>query len=100
MKTLQFQISDEAFELLKQIKQEWGAEYRDFDYKTLDEFKQSNDFKRGILTESQFLNRNFNGTFYLILELQKYNLVEIDDNSYHSTYILTDFGKEILKNQK
>jgi hypothetical protein len=67
MKTLKFNLSDEACELLKSIKK-GGAEYRDTEHLTLEEFKESQLYKDGMRTEQWFLNRNFGGTLYLISE--------------------------------
>jgi len=95
--TLTFEISEESFELLKKLENR-SAEYRDTEYNTLEDFKNSEEFKSGLRTEKWFLNRNFNGTYYLIDELLKYGLVEDDGLSWHPTYIISDFGKEILDN--
>lgn len=97
MVKLSFEISDEAFNLLKTIGN-GAAEYRDTEYGTVEEFENSDEFKHGIRTTDWFLNRNFDGTYHLIPELEKYGLVESDGMSWHMTYILTEFGKEILKN--
>lgn len=96
MKTLQFNISDEACELLKSIKK-GGAEYRDTEYLTLQDFKESQVYKDGLRTEQHFLNRNYGGTLYLIEELEHFGLVESDGMSWHITYVLTPFGKEMLE---
>ena len=96
MKTLTFQISDEAYELLCKIGN-GGAQYRDSEYERVEDFLNSDIFKNGIRTEEYFLNRNFGGTFYLIDELLKYGLVKSDGQSWHLTFILTSFGKEIIK---
>lgn len=98
MKTIRFQITDEAFDLLKQINKEGYAEYRDTRYETLEEFKNSDEYDISIRTEEWFLNRNFNGTLKLALELSNYGLIENDFDSWHKTYIVSDFGKEILNN--
>jgi hypothetical protein len=96
MKTITFQISDEAFELLQKIGN-GAAEYRDTEYNTLEDFKNSDKYKTGLRTEEWFLNRNFNGTYHLIDELSRYGLVDSDGMSWHLTYILTDLGKQALK---
>ena len=62
MKTLTFQISDEAFALLIEIGN-GSAEYRDTEYPTLDDFKNSSYFKKGLRSEQSFLNRNYGGTY-------------------------------------
>lgn len=97
MVKLTFHISPEAYELLVNIGKTGGAEYRDTEYLTLKDFKE-----RGVSseleyrTEEWFLKRNFGGTYYLITELIKYGLVDMDYDAWHQTYILTDFGEEIL----
>jgi hypothetical protein len=99
MKTITFQISNEAFELLQKIGN-GTAEYRDTEYNTLEDFKNSDKYKTGLRTEEWFLNRNFNGTYHLIDELSSYGLVDSDRMSWHLTYILTDLGKQALKQIK
>jgi hypothetical protein len=96
MKTITFQISDEAFELLTKIGN-GAAEYRDTKYNTLEDFKNSDEYKTGFRTEEGFLDRNFGGTYHLIDELSRYGLVDLDEMSWHLTYILTDLGKQALK---
>jgi len=98
MTKLSFQITDEAFNLLKEINNKGYAEYRDTEYKTLEEFKKSDDYNVLLRNEECFLSRNFNGTLNLIYELSKYGLIESDGESWHTTYIVSDFGKEILNN--
>jgi hypothetical protein len=88
-------ISDEAFDLLKQIG-DGAAEYRDTEYDTVADFMESNEYKEGRRTIESFLNRNFSGTYHLIFELSKYNLVDIDEMCWHTTYRLTDLGKQML----
>jgi hypothetical protein len=95
---LSFEISEEAFSLLKKINKSGSAEYRDIEWVTLEDFKKSYEFIDGIRTEEWFLNRNFGGTGYLLDELIKYGLVESDGMSWHLTYLVSSFGKEILKN--
>lgn len=100
MKKIEFQISDEAFDLLVRLKRQKYLEYRDTEYSNLNEFKNSEEFKSGLRSTECFLNRNSDGTYHLIDELVKYNLVDVDGMSWHITYTLTDFGKEVLeKNQ-
>ena len=98
MKKITFEISDEAFDLLMKIG-DGAAEYRDNEFTTLQEFKQSDIYKTILKTEEWFLERNYGGTLYLIDELSGYGLVESDGESWNLTYVLTDFGKEILKQQ-
>ena len=94
---LSFEISKDSFELLKKINEKGYAEYRDIEWDTLDDFKKSEVFISGKRTEEWFLNRNFNGTGYLMKELLFYGLIEHDIDSWHLTYVLTNFGKEIIK---
>ena len=93
-------LSDEAFELLKLIKKERYAEYRDIQYQRLEDFKRGDEFKNNRRTAESFLARNTGGTYYLISELLKHNLIEMDSDSWHSTYIISEFGEDVLsKNQ-
>lgn len=95
MKTITFNISEEAFELLNSIKKSGYAEYRDTKYETLEDFKNSND--KNYQSEESFLARNHNGTYYLVEELLKYNLIDSSEDAWHVTYVLTDFGKQVTK---
>jgi hypothetical protein len=97
MKTLEFTISDEAWELLKKLEKS-SLEYRDPEYQTLEDFKKSTTYLDGTKDEQWFLNRNSEGSLYLIDELGYCGLVESDGDSWHMTYILTPFGKEMAKN--
>jgi hypothetical protein len=96
MKTLTFKISNEAFDLLKKIGK-GSAEYRDPEFESIEDFRKSNSYE--FRNDEWFLNRNFGGTYYLISELYKYGLVDSDGESWHMTYILTPFGREILESQ-
>ncbi len=93
MKKITFEISDEAFNLLKKLN---AAEYRDTEFETLEDFKNSEEYKSGKKTEEWFLNRNYGGTLYLIRELEECDLVEHDCESWYITYIVSEFGKKIL----
>lgn len=97
MKKITFEISDEAFNLLTKLN---AAEYRDTEFRTLEDFKNSEEYKSGKKTEEWFLKRNYGGTLYLICELEEYGLVEqdyiTDCESWHITYIVSEFGKKIL----
>jgi hypothetical protein len=95
MRKITFEISEEAYQLLLSIRVGY-AEYRDILYESLEEFKKYSDT---YMSDESFLNRNHNGTYYLIGELQKYNLVENNIDSWHPTYILTDFGKEMVSKE-
>ena len=99
MKTLSFRISDKAFELLKKINDSGSAEYRDTQYKSLEDFKISEEFKSGFMSTDSFLRRNFGGTYYLIDELALFGLIQLDDMCWHTTYVISDFGKYIISTE-
>jgi hypothetical protein len=96
MKKITFEISNEAFDLLVSMKEKY-AEYRDTEYLTLKDFTEKEE--RNKLDIERFLNRNHNGTYYLISELLNYNLVEDYENSWHQTYKLSDFGKTVTEKE-
>jgi hypothetical protein len=99
MKTLSFDISDEAFDLLNNIHDFGVAEYRDIQYKSIEDFKLSLEYSNGFMSTDSFLKRNFGGTYYLIPELLEFGLVDIDNMCWHTTYILTNFGKYIISKE-
>lgn len=96
--TYTFELSDEAYALLLSIQKEGYAEYRDTRWESLEYFHADDD-KTTFQTEDYFLNRNHRGTYYLTGELLKYNLIDHVEDSWHITYKLTDFAKEILSLQ-
>lgn len=98
MKTLTFQISDDAYNLLLKIDKEGYAEYRDTEYKTLKDFINSDEHNVQNRTVDWFMARNFDGTLQHIPELLKLGLVKFDDMAWHYTYVLTILGKQVLKN--
>jgi hypothetical protein len=95
--TLEFKLSKEAFNLLIDISINKTAEYRDTNFNSLEEFKLSEEFKTNKRSIASFLDRNFNGTYYLIDELLKYGLVDTDYDCKYITYVTTEFGEECLK---
>ena len=100
MKTLNFSISisDEAFELLKNISKRVYVEYRDHKYETLKDFLKSDEHLVFGKTSKWFMSRNFNGTYHLIDELLKHNLVDYFEDSWHLSFSITEVGEKILKN--
>lgn len=92
-------ISDEAFELLQKIEKHKCAEYRDPEFSTLEEFKMNSLYLDRKRDEEWFLNRNFGGTYYLIEELLKHNLID-DDMAWNITYRISSLGKEVLKSYR
>lgn len=102
--TYTFEISDEAYSLLLSIQKEGYAEYRDHHYDTLEKYLEDHtDFvtrNNNIEEKTQrFLSRNHGGTYHLVGELLKYNLIEDVEDSWHITYKLSDFAKELLSLQ-
>ena len=90
-----FQISEEAYQLLLSIKKDRFAEYRDTHFNTLEDF-MNGGMRQEWQTESYFMSRNYNGTYYLIDELLKYNLVDHVEDCWHQTFELTNFGQEMV----
>ncbi len=97
---LNINISDEAIQLLKDIAEKGYAEYRDTEHETLEDFLKSDKHLVHGRTKEHFLARNFGGTYHLIGELSRHNLVDTDEMSWHPTYILTEVGKQILEQIK
>jgi hypothetical protein len=92
----EIEISDSAFELLKEIHRVGSAEYRDPEFSSIKEFKLSEEHISGGRSLESFKDRNFDGTLYLVYELDRYNLVENDFDAWHRTYKISDLGKELL----
>ena len=92
----EIEISDAAFELLKEIEKNGYAEYRDREYPTIEDFKNSEEYKNGTRDVEWFKGRNFGGTYYLIHELTRYNLVDNNYEAWHLTFETTDIGKELI----
>jgi hypothetical protein len=93
-----FEISDEAYNLLLSIQEKGYAEYRDTNWESLEDFHKDKD-KTNWRSEDHFLSRNHGGTYHLTDELVKYNLIDLVEESWHTTYELTNFGKEMLSLQ-
>ena len=99
MVTIEFEISDEAYDLLLKIDKAKWIEYRDR-YNDVEEFKEHSGYPDGINTVERFLSRNHNGTQGYAWELCENNLIDTDDNSWHTTFIMTDFGKETISKHR
>jgi hypothetical protein len=94
---LTIKISNEAFDLLKDISLGVGIEYRDRE-SSVDEFLKSSLYLNNLMTLESFKSRNHNGTYHLIPELEKYNLIDNGDMmDWHNTYYITDLGKQLLE---
>lgn len=89
-----YYISDDAFNLLMYIQNKGYVEYRDPEYDSIEDFLRTKNV--GTLTLKSFKARNCNGTYYLIDELVKYNLVDSSDDSWCPTYKLSDIAKDML----
>lgn len=96
MMKFEVEITDEAFDLLKKIYISGSAEYRDPEYSNLDDFTNSEKYQSGSHTIRWFEERNFGGTYHLIPELTRYNLVDNNFDAWHLTYELTDLGKDLI----
>jgi len=88
-------LTDEQFNLLMKLKKERYAEYRDR-YATLDEFMDSNIYSVDRFNATYFLERNFGGTYKIMMELCDLLLVDDVEDAWHSTYKLSDYGINIL----
>jgi hypothetical protein len=88
-----FSISYQSYHLLKEIEKVGCAEFRDYEYDSLEEFKS------GLRTEEWFKARNF-CDYKDLTELIENNLIDHGDGmSWHLTYYVSEFGKKILKNE-
>ena len=99
--TVKIELSKQAFELLKYIKENDCAEYRDTEFDTKEDFLKSDDYLVNNRSLEWFLARNSNGTFYLIDELLEYGLVDSGDGmSWHTTYYITKLGNQLINDNK
>ena len=90
---IEFEISDKSFEVLKEIDKSGQAEFKDYQFKSLEEFISEGN---GINTENSFKIRNFCDQKD-ILDLITYDLIDIKEDALHPTYIVTERGKQILE---
>lgn len=98
MKKFTFEITDKEYEYLLKLEREGYAEYRDSSFETLEDFKKSNLFIDNVRSVDWFLSRNFDGTYQLTDNLFNLNLIKLDNDSWHTTFVLSEFGKNLLKN--
>jgi hypothetical protein len=91
---IELDLSKEGFHLLKIINTKGYLEYRDTEYKSVKDFLKDKKIPHDI---NWFMKRNSCGTLYLIYELLDLNLIVLDDNAWHLTYVITEQGKKILK---
>lgn len=95
MKTLTFEISDEAYDLLLKIIKEGYAEYRDTEFENLKDFISSDLHNVERKSVAWFMSRNFDGTYEHIHELKRYGLVTFDEMSWHDTYVPTLLANKV-----
>lgn len=93
--TYEFDLSDKSIELLKRLKKEVQFEFRDRE-DSLEEFKKSDDYLSGRRTEHHFLQRNA-CDFKDLEELLIHDLIDQNDMSWHTTYILSPLGLKIME---
>ncbi len=86
-------LTYDAQKLFDRIKEFGYLEYRDSEYKDMHEFTLSEHFDR--LGSKYFYDRNEGGTLYLCKELENLGLIEQNDNSWHTTFVLTNYGKTL-----
>ena len=74
------------------------AEYRDTQYKCIADLR--NELMPEPLTDERlesFKRRNHNGTFFLLDVLFKYNFIDMHEDAWHFTVVITELGREFLK---
>lgn len=96
------EIPDESIEILKAINKVGGAEFRDSEYENLEAFKKSSLYNTEIeegrkRDDDWFMRRNFCDK-KLLEPLMDFNLIDLDYDSWHLTYVVTSIGKTVIKN--
>ena len=93
--TLTIEITDTEFEVLKKIKEERIAEFRDEEF-SWEEYCEKNkktiESKPDVWTKERFLKRNFGGMRNEVLSLHDKGLVQLSDDAWHLTFELSDLG--------
>lgn len=93
--TLTIEITNKEFEVLKKIKEERIAEFRDEEL-SWEEYCEKNkkliESKPDVWTEERFLKRNFGGFKKEVLSLHDKDLVQLSDDAWHLTFELSDLG--------
>lgn len=90
----EFELSQEEFDFLKKIERDGWVEYRDPEFVSVDDFKLQGGLDKDV---ERFMERNADGTYYLILNLLKSRMVENGVDSWHLTYKLSPLGKMLLE---
>ncbi len=96
-----YEIPDEAIELLKRFGKEGAAEFRDSEYKNVEEFKKGSLYGTEnaggkVRDEEWFFKRNFCNQDELT-DLIAHNFIDCDTNCWNLTYRITDIGKKVLE---
>lgn len=99
--TLIIEISEKSFELLKQLEDGKGAEFRDSKFDSFEDYK--NRFVDNSLTEKderRFYERNF-CDLKDMNELIENDLVDDGDGmAWHRTHYISEKGKQMLEQNK
>lgn len=93
---LELELTQDQVNFLKQLKKVKVAEYRDPEYSTLQEF-QRDEHDPGRGDDEWFLDRNFNGTYYLVEELYNMKLVKLVEDAWLESYELTDIANKLFE---
>ena len=91
----EIEISDEAIDILKKLKEKGYAEFRD-NFASETDFLESVEFKLYNKTLEWYRARNF-CDIKIIEELDAADLVKNDFDSWHLTYTISEKGEDILK---
>lgn len=85
-------------DFLYELSTKQYAEYRDTQYESIGDLRKQ--MMPDPLTDERlesFKRRNSNGTFFLLEALFKYNFIEMHEDAWHFTVVITDLGKEFLE---
>lgn len=101
---LEFELTPDEYFVLLHLKKNGYGEYRDTNYHTLEDYLEDPNKHKPYEDENAnkryFLDRNVQGTYYLLNNLFKYNLIESNDNSWHYTVILTKLGDYFMSRER
>lgn len=90
-------LSDEEISILKRIKEEGYAEFRDIMYEDYDDYIESS-IEQGIKnarSRESWNKRNFHGLN--ITSLNEKGLLDYVDESWHTTYKVGELGEYVLQ---
>ena len=89
----EFELSEEAFDLLASIDENTYLEYRDTEFETLEEFRSRPAKIK--MSEPLYLVRNSSGTLKQAHELLELGFLNSDERAWHTTYRLSELGKQV-----